>query len=192
MTNTSILVLFHSQHGSTRKLAQQIALGAESVGAQAVLRCPPPLSGQDSANQDVPVTKQELQNCDGLALGSATRFGQMAVELKQFMETTSDIWLRGDLVDKPACVFTSSSSMHGGQESTLLSMALPLIHHGMLLLGIPYSEPELHSTQSGGTPYGASHVAKDFSNKLSDEEKKLAFALGKRLAVSARKLKQGT
>jgi NAD(P)H dehydrogenase (quinone) len=192
MTTASILVLFHSRHGSTRNLARQIALGIESTDAQAILRCAPPLPGETGNDEDVVVSKQELQHCDGLALGSATRFGQMSVELKQFMESTSDVWLKGELVDKPACVFTSSNSMHGGQESTLLSMALPLIHHGMILLGIPYSEPELHSTQTGGTPYGATHVAQDFSSKLSDDEKKLAFALGKRLATTATKLKQGS
>lgn len=188
MSGPQILVLFHSRHGTTRQLARQIALGIEAEGARAVMRCPPPMPGDDSERQDVIVSKEELASCDGLAMGSATRFGQMSVELKQFMESTADLWLKGVLTDKPACVFTSSSSLHGGQESTLLSMALPLIHHGMILTGIPYSEPALHNTQSGGTPYGASHVSGDKSGRLSEHEKQLAMALGKRLARIASKL----
>lgn len=192
MSDLSVLILFHSRHGSTRRLAQQIAMGVESTGANALLRSAPPLPGEEYiASDDIVVTKADLERCDGLALGSATRFGQMSVNLKYFMESTSDIWLKGSLSDKPASVFTSSSSLHGGQESTLLAMAVPLLHHGMMVLGIPYSEPSLHTTTTGGTPYGASHVANDGETKLSEDEKQLAFNLGKRLALTAAKLKQG-
>ena len=135
------------------------------------------------------VTLDELKNCAGLAMGSPCRFGMMAAPLKSFWEQTSMQWLSGDLIDKPACVFTSSSSLHGGNEATLLSMALPLLHHGMLLMGVPYSEPELHKTESGGTPYGASHVSGLKSTpELSEPEKQICLTLGNRLATHALKL----
>lgn len=141
-------------------------------------------------NADYPVaTAEDLANCSGLALGSPCRFGQMAAPLSQFLQQTSAQWLSGSLIDKPACVFTSSSSMHGGNESTLLSMALPLMHHGMLMVGIPYSEPELNKTQTGGSPYGASHVSGlQSDNEITDDERSLCIALGKRLGTLSQKL----
>lgn len=192
-----ILVLYYSQHGSTRHLAYQIALGIEQAGCIAKVRTVPSLhassqpaepSGVDSEYTDPLVTKADLEQCAGLALGSPTRFGQMAASLKHFLDSTSDLWLKGTLQDKPACVFTSTSSLHGGQESTLLTMMLPLLHHGMLMLGIPYSEPQLHTTQTGGSPYGATHLAHHGENQLSDDEKALSVALGKRLAQTVLKL----
>lgn len=191
-----ILVLFYSTHGHTADMAKFIARGIEEHdGAEAVIRTVPRIgsaavqsSGEDQA---IPfVNTDDLRYCDGLALGSPTRFGQMAAALKHFLEATSDIWLSGALSGKPACVFTSTSSLHGGQEATLLSMSLPLLHHGMVLTGIPYTEPDLMKTESGGTPYGASHVAgAKNSQALTEEEKRLCRALGKRLALLAFKLK---
>ncbi len=154
----SIVVLYYSRHGSTQALARQIARGVESVeGCQALLRTVAELDGTAS-NSDPYLSLDELKQCDGLALGSPVWFGNMAAPLKHFWDQTTPLWLSGALIDKPACVFTSSSTLHGGQETTQQSMMLPLLHHGMLILGIPYSEPALHTTQSGGTPYGASHV----------------------------------
>lgn len=190
----SVLVLYYSRHGATANMAQHIARGVESVShTQALLRTVPEVS--EAVAKPVPdsgavyVTLDELKNCAALALGSAGRFGNMAAPLKYFWEQTSSLWLSGSLIGKPAGVFTSTSSLHGGQESTLLSMMLPLLHHGMLITGLPYSESDLISTQTGGTPYGATHVAgSDNSRPLSDEEKRLCFALGKRLAQLAHKL----
>ncbi|BDX06680.1 flavodoxin domain-containing protein [Planctobacterium marinum] len=183
-----ILVLYYSQHGATKKLAERIAMGIESENLEARVRT---VSTEHPSVHHSVVSEQDLEQCIGLALGSPTRFGQMAWRLQKFMQNTSAQWLKGVLEDKPAIVFTSSSSMHGGQESTLLSMALPLLHHGMLLSGIPYSAPELHQTTTGGSPYGASHVVQnEYADKLSDDEKKLAFESGKRLARLARKLKE--
>lgn len=192
-----ILVLYYSRFGNTAKMAQQIARGVESVnGANACLRTVPAVStvceaSEDSIPADGPpyATTQDLAACAGLALGSPTRFGNMAAALKYFLDGTGDLWASGALIGKPACVFTSTASLHGGQETTLVSMALPLIHHGMLLLGLPYSETALHTTSSGGTPYGASHTAgSDGQNPLTEAEKKLCFAQGKRLAELALKL----
>ncbi|WP_218354980.1 NAD(P)H:quinone oxidoreductase [Alteromonas lipotrueiana] len=192
-----ILVLYYSRHGSTAKLAQAIASGIESAGCRARVRTVPPIRDYQSHEiQTVPddgppfVSTRDLQECSGLALGSPTRFGNMAAPLKAFIDSTSDSWLKGHLIDKPCCVFTSTSSMHGGQESTLLSMMLPLLHHGMLACGLPYSEPGLHETTTGGTPYGATHVAGNNVNTLSSHENDLAQAQGKRLALIARKLLQ--
>lgn len=193
---TNILVLYYSTHGSTRNLARSIASGIEQAGANAIIRTVAPISASQQnntssiiTNNDPIVQKHDLQNCDGLALGAPTRFGQMPAAMKYFWDSTSAEWLQGALVDKPACAFTSSSSLHGGQEATLLSMIVPLLHHGMLVLGIPYTEPQLHSTQTGGTPYGASHVAgMEQQQQLSKDEKELCIALGKRLALSAIKL----
>jgi NAD(P)H dehydrogenase (quinone) len=192
-----ILVLYYSQHGATRELARLIARGIESVpGAQARLRTVPKVSTVcEAVEAAIPqdgapyVERQDLDECIGLALGSPTRFGNMAAAVKYFLDGTSAEWMQGALAGKPACVFTSSSTMHGGQESTLLSMMLPLMHHGMLILGLPYTEPALTATQSGGTPYGVSHVA-GVKNELpiSDAEKTLAIAQGKRLAEAALKL----
>jgi NAD(P)H dehydrogenase (quinone) len=193
----NILILYYSRHGSVAKMAQHIARGVESVtDTQAILRTVPEVSEVCEAIADtIPdsgapyVTLDELKTCDGLALGSPGRFGNMAAPLKYFLEKTSSQWLSGTLVGKPAGVFTSTSSLHGGQESTLLSMMLPLLHHGMVISGLPYSEADLISTQSGGTPYGPSHVSgSDSSRPLTDEEKRLCFALGKRLAQLAHKL----
>ena len=183
-----VLVLYYSYRGATRKLAEKIAMGVESENMEARLRT---VHSEHAENSASFVTMRDLENCSGLALGSPTRFGQMAWPLHQFLQATSAQWLKGALVDKPATVFTSSSSMHGGQESTLLTMALPLLHHGMVLSGIPYSAPELHHTSTGGTPYGASHVVQnEYTDKLSDDERKLAFESGKRLARLARKLEE--
>ena len=192
-----ILVLYYSQHGATRELARLIARGIDSVeGCRARLRTVPKVSTVCEATAPaVPdsgapyVEAQDLAECSGLALGSPTRFGNMAAPLKYFWDGTSPLWLAGTLIGKPAAVFTSTSSQHGGQETTLLSMMLPLIHHGMLILGLPYSEPELATTAGGGTPYGASHVAGAASDRpISEDEKKLCLALGKRLAETALKL----
>lgn len=183
------LVLYYSTHGSTAQLAQYIARGIESVeGIQACLRTVPRVSPIcEATDPAVPetgapyVTLDELENCAGLALGSPTRFGNMAAPMKHFWDTTSALWLSGALVNKPACVFSSSASMHGGQETTLLSMMLPLFHHGMLLFGLPYTESALSTTRAGGTPYGATHVALEDQVALSEDEMTLAKALGARL-----------
>ncbi|CAH1594858.1 NAD(P)H:quinone oxidoreductase [Vibrio owensii] len=183
-----ILILYFSRHGSTKQLARQIARGVESTPhCEAILRTVEELSPHSHTPSDPIVTLDELKQCDGLAFGSPVWFGNMAAPLKHFWDQTTPLWVNGDLIDKPACVFTSSSSMHGGQETTLQSMMTPLLHHGMMVLGIPYSEPELHTTQSGGTPYGASSVGQEPS--LTAEEIRLAQQLGKRLAAAAKKLK---
>ncbi len=187
-----ILVLYYSRYGATKKMAEFIARGIESVpGVEALIRTVPALSANREENREaLPdegapyATLEELSTCDGLALGSPTRFGNMAAPLKYFWDNTSSLWMSGALVGKPAAVFTSSASIHGGQETTLLSMMLPLLHHGMLILGIPYTEAELTTTKTGGTPYGASHVAGPRSdNPISDEEANLCKVLGKRLAT---------
>lgn len=196
-TSLSILVVFYSQNGSTANLARQIARGIGSVaGCEAVLRTVPKVSTVcEAVESDIPdsgapyVSAEDLKQCAGLALGSPTRFGNMAAAMKYFIDGTIPQWLGADLAGKPATVFTSSSSMHGGQESTLLTMMLPLLHHGMVISGIPFSETALSHTQSGGTPYGASHVAgHGGSAALSADENQLAFAQGKRLAELAVKL----
>ncbi|MBC3862324.1 NAD(P)H:quinone oxidoreductase [Undibacterium jejuense] len=200
--NTSkltILVLFYSRHGNTRKMAEFIAQGIESVpGCDARLRTVPAVSANTEATEsDIPaegppyVELSDLKECAALALGSPTRFGNMAAAMKYFWDGTAAEWLSGTLVGKPACVFTSTGSIHGGQESTLLSMMLPLLHHGMLLMGIPYSEAELMTTTTGGSPYGATHWSGlDGKNQISDDSRKLAIALGKRLAETAQRLTQ--
>lgn len=192
---TKILVLYYSRNGSTKLLANQIAKGAESEHTEAMLRTVPPMPDYLSTQPVVPesgapfVTKQDLSECDGLALGSPTRFGNMAAPLKHFLDSTSQEWLKGTLINKPGCVFTSTGSMHGGQETTLLTMMLPLLHHGMVLCGLPYSEAALHDTVTGGSPYGATHVATQHQQALTEHEKQLAFAQGKRLAQFAKQLK---
>lgn len=188
-----ILILFYSRHGHTAALADQIRHGVIAVtGCTARMRTVAPLAHRpDTVPISGPpyVDKNDLRECAGLALGSPTRFGNMAAPLKAFLDETSDLWLSGTLIGKPAAVFTATSSMHGGQESTLLSMMLPLFHHGMLVLGVPYSEAALLDTKSGGTPYGASHVSgADNSLALSEHEKRVARALGKRLAETALRL----
>lgn len=195
--NHDVLVLYYSRSGHTAQLARLIARGIEEVpGMRARLRQVPPVAPvTQTAQPPEPdegapyVTKQDLHDCAGLAMGSPTRFGNMAAPLKHFLDTTGAEWASGALVGKPAALFTCTSTMHGGQESTLLSMALPLLHHGMLLLGIPFTEAVLSTTQTGGTPYGASHVAgAKGDNPISDHERELARALGRRLADTARKL----
>jgi NAD(P)H dehydrogenase (quinone) len=196
---TEILVLYYSRYGATAEMAQRIAFGIEAVsGCQARLRTVPPVSTVCEATADeIPesgppyASLDDLRECAGLALGSPTRFGNMAAPLKYFLDSTSSLWLAGGLIGKPAAVFTSTSSLHGGQETTLLSMMLPLLHHGMLILGLPYSETELLSTRSGGTPYGPSHTAgADSKLPLTTEEKHLCTALGKRLAETVAALRQ--
>lgn len=196
---TTILVLYYSRHGAVKQMAQFIARGVESVnGVEALLRTVPAVSPNTEASEpSVPdsgapyATLDDLKECDGLALGSPTRFGNMAAAMKYFLDSASSLWLAGNLVDKPAAVFSSTSSLHGGQESTLLSMMLPLMHLGFVILGIPYTEADLHTTSSGGTPYGATHVAgADGKNAISEEEQRLCFAMGKRLAEMAVKLKK--
>jgi NAD(P)H dehydrogenase (quinone) len=192
-----ILVLYYSRHGATRRLAEAVAQGIEQVdGTTARMRTVPPVTTVvDKAAPAVPADGppyaelRDLEECGGLALGSPTRFGNMAAPLKHFLDGTSPLWLSGALAGKPAALFTSTSTLHGGQESTLLSMMLPLLHHGMLVLGIPHTESELSSTTSGGTPYGASHVARRGAPiDLTAEERRLAVALGARLARSALRL----
>jgi len=195
-----ILVLYYSRYGATGEMARRIARGVEEVPQMtAVLRTVPPVSTVcEAVENSIPdagppyVTLDDLRTCAGLALGSPTRYGNMAAPLKYFLDSTSGLWLSGDLVGKPAAVFTSTSSLHGGQEATLLSMMLPLLHHGMLFMGLPYSEQALWTTTTGGTPYGPSHWAGvDSKQPLSDDEKQLCRALGRRLATVAAELLRG-
>ena len=194
---TEILVLYYSAHGSVRNMAQLIARGVNQVsGASARLRTVPPVAPRTQvAEPPVPdegapyVELADLEQCAGLILGSPTRFGNMAAPLKYFLDTTGALWAKGALANKPAAVFTSTASLHGGQETTLTSMMLPLLHHGMLILGLPYTLPEVTHTTSGGSPYGATHWAGANDDKpLTDEERTLCIALGKRLAETALKL----
>lgn len=189
-----VLVLYYSRHGATEQLAREIAQGIDSVkGVSARIRTVPAVSANTEATEsDIPAQGPpyaescDLKQCAGLALGSPTRFGNMAASMKYFIDGTVGNWLTGDLINKPFCVFTSTGSLHGGQETTLTSMALPLIHHGMLWLGIPYSEEALNNTSTGGTPYGVSHWAgAQGQNPISDHEKTLAKAQGVRLAKAA-------
>jgi NAD(P)H dehydrogenase (quinone) len=197
---TEILVLFHSVHGNTRDMAREVARGVESVdGCQARLRTVPPVSLANEPARELDeagparVSREDLAECHGLALGSPTRFGNMAAALKYFLDGTGGEWFSGTLVGKPAGVFTSTATIHGGQEATLLSMMVPLLHHGMLLVGLPYTLPELGRTRSGGTPYGPSHLAgTDSDRNLDDDERRLCRALGSRLAeVAVRLGRQG-
>ncbi|MEW7974250.1 MAG: NAD(P)H:quinone oxidoreductase [Candidatus Thiodiazotropha endolucinida] len=193
-----VLILFYSRHGATAEMARDIARGVEEIpGVTARLRTVPEVSALCEAAEDtIPesgppyVSETDMRECDGLILGSPTRFGNMAAPMKYFLDTTSQLWMSGALIDKPASVFTSASSLHGGQESTLLSMMLPLLHHGMLIQGIPYSETALLHTQSGGTPYGASHLAGgDSKLPVSDEEKRICKTQGRRMAETVKRLK---
>ncbi|MEX2352627.1 MAG: NAD(P)H:quinone oxidoreductase [Gammaproteobacteria bacterium] len=186
-----ILVLYYSRYGNVAEMANIVARGINSVsGCSARVRTVPPVSPTTEATEsDIPedgppfASLDDLKECDGLALGSPTRFGNMAAPLKYFLDSTGGLWASGSLIDKPAALFTSTATLHGGQESTLLSMMNPLLHHGMLIIGLPYSEPALTNTRSGGTPYGASHVAgSDADKPISGDEKDLCMALGKRLA----------
>ena len=192
-----ILVLYYSRHGATRRLAELVAQGIDAVpGAAARLRTVPPVApATEVAVPPVPpegspyVDLADLEQCAGLALGSPTRFGNMGAPLKHFIDSTAGLWISGTMAGKPAAVFTSTNSLHGGQESTLLSMMLPLLHHGMLIVGLPYTEPDLNETSSGGTPYGASHHARLSQQPVTAEEGRLAVALGRRLAWAALKLR---
>lgn len=196
MTTPYVLVLYYSRYGNTEILAREIAAGVESAGLASKLRTVPPISATcEATSAEIPAdgppycTNDDLANCSALILGSPTRFGNMAAPLKYFLDGTGDIWMNGALVGKPAGAFTSTASLHGGQESTLLSMMLPLLHHGMVIAGIPYSESALARTTTGGTPYGASHVAgADATRPVSDDEQVLSRALGKRIALLAQKL----
>ena len=191
-----ILIVYFSRHGSVARMAEQIAIGVDSnAGFEAVLRCLPAVSAASEQSesavpeQGVPyATLTDLEDCAGLILGSPGYFGNMAAPLKYFLDQTSAQWLSGALIGKPAAVFTATSSLHGGQESVLLSMMLPLLHHGMLVTGIPYSEPVLNQTRSGGTPYGASHFAGAEGRPLSEHEQQACRALGRRVAEIAGKL----
>lgn len=192
-----ILVLYYSRYGATAELANAIARGVEEInGMEVMVRTVPAISSNCEKTEDsIPaqgppyVSLDDVKNCAGLVLGSPTRFGNMAAALKYFLDGTSSLWMSGALIDKPAACFTSTASMHGGQESTLLTMMLPLLHHGMIYVGIPYSEADLSATSSGGTPYGASHLAgPESKNPLTSEEKNLAQALGKRVAGIAKRL----
>jgi len=192
-----ILIVYYSRYGATAKMADHIARGVETVnGMSAKIRTVPPVSPTTEAS-DKPVpesgapyaTLDDLKECAGLAIGSPTRFGNMAAPLKYFLDTTSSLWISGGLIGKPASVFTSTSSLHGGQETTLTSMMLPLIHHGLLICGVPYSQKELFTTTTGGGPYGPSHMAgPENKNPISEDEKNICKALGKRLAEVALKL----
>ena len=199
MTNNPyILILYYSRTGSVANIAKYISRGVERVdGIEARLRCVPSVSTAcEATEKDIPdsgapyATIEDLRNCSGLALGSPTRFGNMSAPLKYFIDSTSGIWMSGELSGRPACVFSSTASMHGGQETTLISMMLPLLHHGMVLVGLPFTEPTLTTTQTGGTPYGVTHLSGlDNNNVLSKDEMLLAKNLGERVAKIALKLK---
>ncbi len=197
MPKPYVLVLYYSHGGSVASMAEHLVRGVEKThGIEAILRCVPSVSADTQAiKDDIPddgplyCTEEDLRNCSGLLMGSPVRFGNMAAALKYFLDGTSNLWLTGALVNKPAAVFTSSSSLHGGQESTLLSMMLPLLHHGMIMAGIPYTEPGLMNTQTGGTPYGVSHFAgKESNSTLSQDEIELCQAQGQRIAQLAKQL----
>ncbi|NKB31938.1 MAG: NAD(P)H:quinone oxidoreductase [Pseudomonadales bacterium] len=197
MSKPYVLVLYYSRYGATEKMAQLIGRGIEEVaGVEARIRTVAPVSPDTEASEpEVPesgaiyCTEDDLRNCQGLVLGSPTRFGNMAAPLKYFIDSSGALWASGALIDKPFGAFTSTASMHGGQESTLLTMALPLLHHGMLYCGIPYSETALNTTETGGTPYGASHLAGPQSNQgISSHESELCIALGRRVASMSLKL----
>ncbi len=197
MSQVEILVLYYSRYGATAEMANRIAHGIEEIdGAGAKLRTVPPVSTNcEQTEPDIPAdgppyaTPEDLERCDGLALGSPTRFGNMAAPMKYFWDQTGGLWLSGALAGKPAGVFTSSNSLHGGQETTLLSMMLPLLHHGAVIVGVPYQEPALNATQSGGTPYGPSHWnGEDEPRPVTQDEMAVCRALGRRLAEFARQL----
>ncbi|MDX1504579.1 MAG: NAD(P)H:quinone oxidoreductase [Spongiibacter sp.] len=196
MSEPYVLVLYYSRHGATRRLAENIARGVEQGGVEARLRTVPAVSTVCEATaSDIPddghlyATEEDLRDCAGLALGSPTRFGNMTAAMKYFIDGTSALWMSGAMIGKPATVFTASASMHGGQESTLLTMMIPLLHHGMVIAGLPYSESALNTTTAGGTPYGASHVAGTDGRELDKHELELAVAQGRRLAGLALKLR---
>lgn len=191
-----ILVLYYSRHGSVARMAEQIALGVDAqADCEARVRCLPPVSASSEQStaaipeQGAPYARtSDLETCDGLIMGSPGYFGNMAAPLKYFLDQTSPLWLSGAMIGKPAGVFTATASQHGGQETVLTSMMLPLLHHGMLVCGIPFAEPALHRTRTGGTPYGASHVAGSDGSELSEDEIAACRALGSRVAGFARRL----
>lgn len=193
-----VLVLYYSTHGTTKTLAYAIAQGIEEAGVTARIRTVPTVAPETTSSKsaipdegDLYCTMDDLKNCMGLALGSPTHFGNMTAPMKYFWDNTVTIWLAGNLQNKPACVFTATGSMHGGQETTLLSMMFPLIHHGMMIVGLPYAEAALNRTERGGTPYGASHVSGALHDQaVSADERELAIAQGRRLAISASALSQ--
>ena len=195
-----LLVLYYSRNGATRDMAYKIARGAEQASVDVIIRTVPAVSTTCEATEsdipdagDVYVDTSDLEECSGLIMGSPTRFGNMAAPMKYFLDGTSGLWLKGALENKPAAVFTSTSSLHGGQETTLISMMMPLLHHGMVMVGLPYSESDLAKTTTGGTPYGASHYAGPNSDlALAEEESRLCIALGKRVADMALKLNSGS
>ncbi len=195
---SEILILYYSQTGTTAEMARAIAHGVESIkGMQARLRTVPAVSSETEATAPaVPdsgapyASLQDMQECSGMILGSPTHFGNMAAALKHFIDGSGSLWMSGAMIDKPAAVFTSTASVHGGQESTLLSMMLPLLHHGMVMVGLPYSESALHQTTTGGTPYGASRLNNNDNAPLDDNEKALCLALGQRVARLAQQLEQ--
>lgn len=196
MTNEPfVLVLYYSRHGATRRLAEQVARGVALTGLEARLRTVPAVSSNCEASEpEIPddghlyAEEADLRDCAGLVMGSPTRFGNMAAPLKYFLDGSAALWMSGALIGKPAAVFTSSASLHGGQESTLLTMMLPLLHHGMVIAGLPYSESALNTTTTGGTPYGASHVAGQQNREVDETELALAKALGERIGRLAQKL----
>lgn len=191
-----VLILYYSRNGATRHMAYKIAHGVEETSVEARIRTVPAISTVcETTESDIPDSDDlyaelsDLEECSGLIFGSPTRFGNMAAPMKYFLDSTSGLWLKGALENKPAGVFTSTSSLHGGQETTLLTMMLPLLHHGMVMMGLPYSEPDLGKTASGGTPYGPSHTAgHESNNPITKEESRLCIALGKRIAETAKKL----
>ncbi len=193
-----VLVLYYSNHGTTNTLAYAIAQGIEEAGMKARIRTVPPVAPETTVSLptipdegDLYCTMDDLKNCMGLVLGSPTHFGNMAAPMKYFWDNTVTLWLAGNLQNKPASVFTATGSMHGGQETTLLTMMLPLMHHGMMIVGLPYSESALNRTERGGTPYGASHVSGAAHDQaVSDDERELAIAQGRRLAITAKALSQ--
>jgi len=193
-----VLVLYYSSHGTTKALAYSIAQGVEDAGLRAKIRTVPTVAAETQAHKplipddgDLYCTMEDLKDCLGLALGSPTHFGNMAAPMKYFWDNTVTLWLAGNLQNKPASVFTATGTMHGGQETTLLTMMLPLMHHGMMIVGIPYAEPALNRTHRGGTPYGASHISgTDHDQPIADDERELAVAQGYRLAISAKALAQ--
>jgi len=194
---TEILVLYYSRYGATAKMAHLIARGVEEADCTARIRTVPTVSPNTAATEaEIPesgapfATLDDLTECDGYAVGSPTRFGNMAAPLKYFLDTTGKLWISGDLVDKPVGFFSSTSSLHGGQETTLVTMMFPFIHHGALIVGLPYTEPELFTTTTGGTPYGPTHLAGiDNKNPITEDEKRLCIALGKRVASITKRLK---
>ena len=189
-----ILIVYYTKNGSTKKMAEKISMGVKMInGVEPLLRTLPDIENfnkEQISNDDniLFATNEDLNNCDGLIIGSPTHFGNMAAPLKSFLDKTTNEWFNNTLSGKPAGAFTSTSSMHGGQETTLITMMIPLLHHGMIISGLPYSEKELHETNTGGTPYGPTHVSNGNKNNLSDDETKLCISFGKRIATLASKL----